>query len=435
MLRFNCLFKTRTQNLATTAFVYLKALLNSDLSNIQSVSETPDCSAYHKLQHFISNSPWPYQPVFDQVAHEVCSLFNQNQDTCLIIDESGMKKKGNYSVGVMNQYCGNLGKIDNCQVAVYGSLCQGEFSSIVDARLYLPARWCDDKIKCDKAKVPLEHRTFKTKIQLATEIVEHQIRSMINFDFVLVDAFYGRDAAFTQKIHHLGKYFIGDIRNNQMIYFEKPNLIVKPKKGTKGRAPTKLIPDQQGLRLKEYMSKLKTKDFRKLTIRNTAKGKLRVKAHATKIWIYDEANQAFYQRTLVIRKNLNKNSSCPVNYFLTNMSLEKFHLKQIVKKHATRFFIEHNFKEAKSSLGMHQFQTRKWLAWYHQTALIMILLAYIMIQKLRAFAVFPILSANDIILIIKNTIISKNPPDYTCKIFYDRYFYRQLDVNIAYSKP
>jgi len=252
-LKFNDLFKTKTKNLAITAFAYLKALLNSDLSNIQSVSENLNCSSYHNLQHFISNSPWSYQPVFDQVALEVSSHFNSNQDICLIIDESGMKKKGDHSVGVMNQYCGNLGKIDNCQVAVYGSLCQGEFSSIVDARLYLPAQWCNDKIRCDKAKVPLEHRKFKTKIELASEIVEHQVRSNVKFDFVLIDAFYGRDAAFTQKIHNLGKYFIGDIRINQMIYFEKPNLIVKPKKGMKGRNPIKLIPDKQGVRLKEYM--------------------------------------------------------------------------------------------------------------------------------------------------------------------------------------
>jgi len=171
-----------------------------------------------------------------------------------------------------------------------------------------------------------------------------------------------------------------------------------------------------------------------LTIRNTAKGKLRVKAHAIKVWIHDEVNQAFYERTLVIRKNLNKNSSSPINYFLTNMSLEDFHLKQIVKKHATRFFIEHNFKEAKSSLGMHQFQTRKWLAWYHQTALIMILLAYIMIQKIKAFDIFPILSANDIILLIKKYVRDQNESQTTLKIFYSRYFNRQFDVNLYYNK-
>lgn len=427
------MFRTKTRNLAATAFVYLKALLDSELSNIQSVSESIDSTSYHCLHHFVSNSPWSHQQVFDQVAHEVSAHFNQHQDICLIIDESGMKKKGDFSVGVMNQYCGNLGKIDNCQVAVYGSLCQGEFSSVVDARLYLPVQWCSDKNRCDKAKIPMEHRTFKTKNELAIEIVEHQIKSNVKFDFVLMDAFYGRDVALTQKLHDLGKYFVGDIRNNQMIYFKKPSLVLKPKKGVKGRMPTKLIADIQGLRLKEYMNQLKTNDFRKLTIRNTAKGKLRVKAHATKVWIYDQMNQAFYERTLVIRKNLNKNSSSLINYFLTNMELDDFTLKQIVKKHATRFFIEHNFKEAKSSLGMHQFQTRKWIAWYHQTALIMILLAYIMIQKVKSFDVFPILSANDVILFIKK--IAPRKEDYQCslKIFYNRYFKRQFDVNLYYN--
>jgi len=431
-LSFRDLFKTKTKNLESVATNYLKGILNAELVNIQSVCESIDSFSYHKLHHFISNSPWSYRSVFSQVASEVSNHFNQNQDICLIIDESGVKKKGNSSVGVMNQYCGNLGKIDNCQVAVYGSLCQGEFSSIIDARLYLPNKWCEDEIRCNKAKIPVSHQVFKTKIELATEIINQQIETHIKFDYVLMDAFYGRDASFTQQIHDLGKYFIGDVRINQMVYFEKPSLVVKPKKGIRGKKPTKLIPDKQGIRLGEYLSGLKSYHFRKMTIRNTAKGKLRVKAHGIKVWIYDEANQKFYERTLVIRRNLNKNSASQVDYFLTNMSLEDFHLKQIIKKHATRYFIEHNFKEAKSGLGMHQFQTRKWIAWYHQTALIMIIQAYIMMQKIKTFDIFPILSANDVILLVR-TIMRKNQSfQNAIRIFYSRYFSRQYDVNLHY---
>lgn len=432
-MKFSGLFKTKTKNSDTIAANYLKGILNAELANIQSVCESIDSISYYKLQHFISNSPWSYRSVFSQVATEVSNHFNQSQDICLIIDESGVKKKGDSSVGVMNQYCGNLGKIDNCQVAVYGSLCQAEFSSIIDARLYLPIKWCEDEIRCEKAKIPTSHRSFKTKIELATEIIIQQIKTNIKFDYVLIDAFYGRDASFTQQIHDLGKFFIGDVRINQMVYFEKPNLVIKPKKGIRGRNPIKLIPDKQGIRLSEYMSELKSYHFRKMTIRNTAKGKLRVKAHGVKVWIYDEANQKFYERTLVIRRNLNKNSASQVNYFLTNMSLEDFHLKQIIKKHATRYFIEHNFKEAKSGLGMHQFQTRKWIAWHHQTALIMIIQAYIMMQKIKAFDIFPILSANDVILLIRATISKSQTFQNALKIFYSRYFSRQYDVNLYYK--
>ena len=435
LLKFNELFKTKTKSVAATAKSYLTGLFVSHLANIESISESVDSKHYHQLHHFISNSNWGHTKILDQVSRQVSNHFNPNKETCLIIDESGNKKKGRHSVGVAKQYCGNLGKIDTCQVAVYGALCQGEFSALVDSRLYLPKEWCDDDIRCEKVKIPLEHREFKTKIEIALSIIERQIDLEVKFDYVLMDAFYGRDHQLTQKIHELGKYFIGDIRNNQVIYLEKPDLILKPKKGIRGRKPTILIPDKQGVKVKDYISDLKVRDYRKLSIRNTSKGKLKVKAHAQKIWIYDDQNEIFLERTLVIRKNLNKNASSDINYFFTNMSLQKFRLKQIIAKHATRYFIEHNFKEAKSCLGMSQFQTRKWRSWQHQTALILLLLSFIMIQKIKAFSLFPIMSANDIKILLRSLFSTRIDYEKTLKIFYKRYYLRQFDVNLVYSSP
>jgi SRSO17 transposase len=118
--------------------------------------------------------------------------------TTLIIDESGWVKKGDKSVGVAPQYCGNVGKITNSQVALFACLSNGDFASMVDARLYLPKDWSSNPKRCDEAGIPKENRTFKTKLELATDIIFHQKGKGIAFDFITADGYYGNDADFAR---------------------------------------------------------------------------------------------------------------------------------------------------------------------------------------------------------------------------------------------
>jgi FOG: Transposase len=116
---------------------------------------------YFGLQHFISDSPWDAQELMDHVSLEVSSNMPNQKLIGLHIDESGNRKKGKHSIGVAPQYCGNVGKIDNSQVAVFAALSQGDFASIIDSKLYLPKSWTDNKARLDKAKVPQEKEHLK----------------------------------------------------------------------------------------------------------------------------------------------------------------------------------------------------------------------------------------------------------------------------------
>jgi SRSO17 transposase len=137
--------------------------------------------SYHQMQHFITESNWDHRALMDQVAQEVSQILPKRKLTGLIIDESGWVKKGDHSVGVGHQHCGNVGKLSNSQVAV--------FASMVDARLYLPKAWCDDKARCEKAGIPVAHRTFKTKLELALEIIHQQVTNGLSFDFIGGDGY------------------------------------------------------------------------------------------------------------------------------------------------------------------------------------------------------------------------------------------------------
>jgi SRSO17 transposase len=103
------------------------------------------------LQHFLTNSPWDDQKVVAQVTHDANALLGGYDDSCLIIDESGNPKKGDKSVGVSRQWCGQLGKTDNCQVGVYSVLCHGEHVAPIGYRLFLPQCWIDDEERCKLA--------------------------------------------------------------------------------------------------------------------------------------------------------------------------------------------------------------------------------------------------------------------------------------------
>ncbi len=145
-------------------------------------------SDYYRMQHFITESNWSARQLMDQVACGVSATLPKKKLTALIIDESGWVKKGEKSVAVGRQYCGNVGKVANCQVAVFASLGNGDYSSRIDARLYLPQDWCDDPVRLEEAGVPENERTFRTKAEPAWEIIEHQ-SGQVAFDFVSAEVF------------------------------------------------------------------------------------------------------------------------------------------------------------------------------------------------------------------------------------------------------
>lgn len=426
-------FQTGNRNVFKTATDYLHGLWISKLSNLEKITQTGIPDNYHQLQHFISDSPWDHRKVMDHVALESGKTFNQKKLTGLYLDESGVGKKGKASVGVAPQYCGNLGKVDNCQVAVFAAIGQGDFSTIVDSRLYLPKSWTEDQKRMKKAKIPDEAQVFKTKQQIALELIEHQVSIGNRFDYINGDALYGADQKLTDAIDELSVPFVMDIRENQHIFLEEPEIFIPPQ-GARGRKPKNLNANLTSIGVKEYALSLSGKDFKGIKVRNTAKGKLKCRFHFRTVWIWDKQSPKASKRMLVIRKNTKKRKT-EMKFALGNVSLEKYMPEEIAYMQAQRFFIEHSFKEAKSVLGLDQFQTRKWIAWYHQVALTMLLLLFILKEKLRQFKKMPLLSAYDIRLILETTVVNSDQYATTkiIEVIYQNHKSRQRDINRFYS--
>ena len=385
------------------------------------------------MQHFITDSNWDARKIIDQAAMNTGMVLPKRKLTGLIIDETGTVKKGDKSVGVGWQYCGNVGKTANSQVSVMACLSNGDFASLVDARLFLPQDWCKNSKRCDEAGIPKDQREFKSKPELAYEIIKHQLDLGVEFDFVGGDGLYGNDSELTKKLDDLGCIYMLDVHKDQTIYLEKPELVIPNKKPEKGRPPVKAKPDKKCIRADHYLEQLSSFDWVDLKVRNTAKGMLRGKYHFAEVFTWNKKHGIIIKQILVIRK-LKTKSGAEIKYSITNANLVQYTEKALAYMQAQRFFIEHCIKESKQVLGLSQFQTRKWRAWHHQVALNIMTACFILKEKIFSFNDLPLLSAWD----IKIWICFKLQKEKTDQDIIDMMFYkhleRQVDINKAYKK-
>jgi SRSO17 transposase len=172
IFQYQEVLKSTTYRYVEKTHQYLKGLFQAEKRNIEKMCEAVAGSRMQNLHHFISESPWDWEPVIQRIGCDLDALFRQHPGrTGLFIDESGWKKAGKASVGVARQYLGRLGKVDNGQVAVFASLVQEDKVGMSNTRLYVPETWIAEPSRCRKAGIPDDQRVFKTKPELALEMV------------------------------------------------------------------------------------------------------------------------------------------------------------------------------------------------------------------------------------------------------------------------
>lgn len=432
MSGYNNFFKNKTKSNFEKVHLYIEGKVTSELNNIERISETLD-TEYHAMHHFISDSNWDARAVMDQVAKDVSQSLPKQTLTGLLIDESGWVKKGDKSVGVGHQYCGNVGKTANSQVAVFGCLCNGKHASLVDSRLYLPTSWTSDRGRCKEAGIPDGERIFKTKQELAADIIRHQQAMGITFDYVGADGLYGNDAAFAREINNMGLVYMFDIHSDQQIFLEKPELYLPERKTAKGPSPKRLKASTVHTTACKYIGALESAHWNEIDIRDSAKGVLKGLFHFREVYIWDKNTNTVENRLLVVSKRKTKEGE-EIKYSFTNASLGQYTEQAVAYMQAQRFFVEHSFKEQKQILGMDQFQTRKWLPWHHQIALNMMVGCFILKEKLLNQDEIPILSARDIMDFLFFKFYKEMTEERLLRQLKERHIKRQYDIDLCYSK-
>lgn len=144
--RFSQYFRTKTREVIKQSRQYLHGqLLNTKRGNMTNLSKVVPESNNQRFQHVISNSPWEEDGVIKDIQRDVNNLIGDKEEGSIHIDESSFVKEGNSSVGVKRQYCGRLGKVENCEVGVFLGYNKGSYRTLIDKRLYLPLEWIEDK--------------------------------------------------------------------------------------------------------------------------------------------------------------------------------------------------------------------------------------------------------------------------------------------------
>lgn len=356
---------------------------------------------YDPLQYFLSDSDWQYGPVNDQIGQDADKLLGGHDDSALYIDETGVPKKGKMSVGVSRQWCGQQGKTDNCQVGVFATLGRDRFSTPIDCRLYLPREWTDNKRRCQKAKVPDEHMQFRTKHELALDMVFHTRDKGIRFNWVGCDGFYGNSPEFLRGLADNGEIFMADVHKDQRIYFEDPQPIIPKAESCKGRKPSKPKAQTEAIRVDKWSDSQPDEDWQRIKVRETTKGSLFVDILHKQVWLWDGKESKARKWHLVVRREIH--SPKEKKYSLSNAS-DDTSVDKLAYMQAQRYWVERPFQDAKNQCGMGEYQARSWTSWHHHMTMVMLAMLFMLEQRLNHQQDIPLLSCGDIATVLKSIL-------------------------------
>jgi SRSO17 transposase len=356
------------------AYVYVKGLMTCpDRKSIEPIALLVGDGRVSALQKFINIAPWDH----DDIQAEIQEVFTAELAPTAtadavgvvgVIDESGFAKKGNHSAGVDRQYNGRLGKEDNCQVGVFLVAVAPEGTALLDHQLYLPESWCGDeepsRQRRAKAHIP-ETITFQTKPEIAGALVRRTvIADLVQLDWITADEEYGRNGDFLDELETLGKRYVVEVPVNTTVWTEEPAGCIPPY-GGKGRVPTK--PSRDSVKaVKAVAASWEETTWRRLCVGPGAQGPLWYEFAAVRVWAvrHGEAGKPIW---LLVRRSLEEKPE--IKYYVSDAA-ETTPLEVLARVACSRHKVEEFFEDAKSYLGMAQYETRSWIGWHHHMSLV-----------------------------------------------------------------
>jgi len=380
--RYQPCFQTRTRDTSEHAHTYLRAQLTMDVErNFANIDRRLNGGDGQRLQHFMSNAPWPGIAVFDQIQADLRALPILAQGSVLILDESADEKAGTDSVGAARQYNGRLGKVDVCRVdtcLTYANVPVGLWT-MVDGELYLPKVWFTPNYADQRQRLGVpDERTFLRKTDLGLRMVQRAKANGLPFERLACDAFYGRDAQFRADLQAENVLYAADVPAHTPVYLQRPRVGVPKKRQAKGRTPTRWqVLSRQRPHLVRALARSRQTQWQRFQIRHTERGLLEADFATRRVWTITEAGQV-REEWLVIRRAADGDYT----YTLLNDAAET-PVRLLVEASGQRYFTERLFQDAKTEIGWDEFQAQKYRAWEHHLALTALALWFVAQTKLE----------------------------------------------------
>jgi SRSO17 transposase len=341
-------------------------------------------SARHQaLHHFVAKAQWSDGEMLRRVAQWVVPHMDLSRGGCWLVDDTGFPKKGKHSVGVARQWCGMLGKQDNCQVAVSVSLACEQASLPVKWQLYLPESWTEDPERCSKAGVP-DGVGFATKGDIALQQLQALLDEGAPRYCVVADAAYGTDAEFRQRLTDMGlPYMVGVISSVTVWPPGVEPLPPQPYSGS-GRPPvaTRRTHDRQPMAVGDLAQSLPPEAFSTITWRQGTNEPLTGRFAALRV---RPARGLRYKQRLHPQEWLliewPEDKDEPRKCWLSTLS-EDAPLQELVRVAHLRWRIERDYQDLKQDLGLGHYEGRGWRGFHHHASLAIAAYGFLVAQRL-----------------------------------------------------
>jgi len=337
------------------------------------------------LHHLVAKAPWSDEVLLEQVRNHVLpTMLKQGPVVAWIVDDTGFPKKGKHSVGVTRQYCGQVGKQDNCRVAVSLSVATWSSSLPIGYRLYLPKEWAEDAERRKKTEVP-EEVAFQTKPEIALDQIRAVVAANVDRGVVLTDAAYGMNTDFRDELTKLELQYVAGVQSSMTVWApgEQP-LPAKPR-GKMGRPPRLLqrSTDHRPVSVKQLAMSLPATAFKEITWRESTERKLQSRFAAVRVRPAHrdtERAEPHVEEWLLIEWPRAEKE--PTKYWVSTLS-STVKLKAFVKMAKHRWIIERDYEELKQELGLGHFEGRNWRGFHHHATLCIAAYGFLVAERNR----------------------------------------------------
>ena len=326
-------------------------------------------NVHSKLCYFLGRSEWDDRAVRLEAARYAIEAVEKREPvTAWIIDDTGFLKQGNHSVGVQRQYTGSAGKITNCQIGVSLAAATGSEQIPIDFELYLPKKWAEDAERRAEARIP-DAIGFKTKIELALEMIERAALAELPGEIILADGAYGDSADFRNTIRSLGFDFAVGVQSTARV--------VQLDRADRPRGSTKTVAD--------LTMSLGRKAFRKVTWRVGSKEKLASRFCFVRVkTMHDDGIAVADREPLWLVAEWPDGEAKPTKFTLTTLP-RRMSRKQIVRLYKERWRIERMYEDLKGELGLDHFEGRSFPGWHHHVSVVLCCYAFVVAERVSAF--------------------------------------------------
>jgi SRSO17 transposase len=324
--------------------------------NVESIAYLHD-QERRQLQKFIGECPWDDRPLIRELSRQVGQEIGE-PDGVIVFDPSAFAKKGKESVGVQRQWCGRLGKVENCQVGVYLAYASSREHALIDVRLYLPKEWARDRKRRRKAGVPKKVK-FRTRHELALEMLDEHGASLPH-RWITGDDEMGRCTVFRKALRERGEPYILAVPSNTRVR----DLNVPPPPPTRGRW-TRKAPFQKAC---DWASALPASAWEEFTVRDAEKGPIIVLATHTRVQASSERKRRELEEVLVAIRERQADGTWKHDYYFA-FAASGTSLEQLVRVAKMEHRIEECLQRAKGEAGLADYEVRNWRGWHHHQTL------------------------------------------------------------------